>query len=303
MKLSVIIPTHNPRMDYFERVIQALANQTLHSQLWELIIVDNASEIPLTSSLKYPLSREATIVREERAGLSYARAAGFRESSGDVLIFCDDDNILSPHYLATAMEVMEFRSEIGACGGIIEPSFEAKPLKWALPHLGSLALRNLGNSECFVGGEDALKKYPAIAPLGAGMVIRRACFASYEKWRAMTGSAAIGRQGRSLSSCEECDLLVAGVFHEKYGVSYDPRLQIQHLIPKGRLRFNYLVRLIHEGAISWSQFLIRHNYETSIPKWTVPIRTTRAFFRCRGWSRSGYLSWRKASGYFKGRAA
>jgi glycosyltransferase involved in cell wall biosynthesis len=41
--ISVVIPTHNPRMDYLARVIDALRGQTLSKDLWELVIVDNGS--------------------------------------------------------------------------------------------------------------------------------------------------------------------------------------------------------------------------------------------------------------------
>ena len=44
LELSVIIPTHNPRRDYLERVLEALAGQTLAAEKWELVIVDNKSE-------------------------------------------------------------------------------------------------------------------------------------------------------------------------------------------------------------------------------------------------------------------
>ena len=47
MELSVIICTHNPRLDYLGRVLDALREQTLGKEQWELVVVDNAS----TSSL------------------------------------------------------------------------------------------------------------------------------------------------------------------------------------------------------------------------------------------------------------
>jgi glycosyltransferase involved in cell wall biosynthesis len=43
--ISAVICTHNPRRDYLERTLQALKSQTLPLPDWELVIVDNASEI------------------------------------------------------------------------------------------------------------------------------------------------------------------------------------------------------------------------------------------------------------------
>lgn len=40
---SAVIATHNPRMDFLARVIEALRGQTLAKSLWELVIIDNGS--------------------------------------------------------------------------------------------------------------------------------------------------------------------------------------------------------------------------------------------------------------------
>ena len=45
--LTVIVCTHNPRRDYFLRMMESLRKQSLPSAHWELLIVDNASQIRL----------------------------------------------------------------------------------------------------------------------------------------------------------------------------------------------------------------------------------------------------------------
>lgn len=47
--LSVILCTHNPRPDYIQRVVAALRAQTLGVDQWELLVVDNASTVPVSS--------------------------------------------------------------------------------------------------------------------------------------------------------------------------------------------------------------------------------------------------------------
>lgn len=47
LRVSVVIPTHNPRMDYLRRVLDALRAQTLGQSAWELVVVDNGSRVPL----------------------------------------------------------------------------------------------------------------------------------------------------------------------------------------------------------------------------------------------------------------
>ena len=50
---SVIICAHNPRSDYFARILDGLRNQTLPLHKWELLIVDNASQAPFSLELRY----------------------------------------------------------------------------------------------------------------------------------------------------------------------------------------------------------------------------------------------------------
>lgn len=52
LAVSVVMPTHNPRMDYLRRVLEALRGQTLAKGLWELIVVDNGSREPLAESIR-----------------------------------------------------------------------------------------------------------------------------------------------------------------------------------------------------------------------------------------------------------
>ena len=52
--VSVIICTHNPRPDAFRRVLDSLAAQTLPKAQWELLLVDNASDVRLEP--RWPLS-------------------------------------------------------------------------------------------------------------------------------------------------------------------------------------------------------------------------------------------------------
>lgn len=104
--VSVIICTHNPRLHYLTRVLDALRGQTLPMEQWELLIIDNASQQPLTAAT-WNLSwhPRARIVREEELGLSAARMRGMREAASELLVFVDDDNVLDSDYLAQALSI------------------------------------------------------------------------------------------------------------------------------------------------------------------------------------------------------
>ena len=122
LELSVIIPTHNPRRDYLARTLKALRGQTLDHSSWELVVVDNKSEdigyrisdivrdrLGKAESGKrkaektpsaisdLPSTPSVRVVREEKLGLTHARRRGFRETTGEVVVMADDDNVLSPN--------------------------------------------------------------------------------------------------------------------------------------------------------------------------------------------------------------
>ena len=74
--ISVVIPACNPGMRHFEVVLEALRNQTLPKDRWELIVVDDASRTPLKAAPR----REA---RGERRGGGKAENEGARGEKPD----------------------------------------------------------------------------------------------------------------------------------------------------------------------------------------------------------------------------
>lgn len=156
-RVSVVIPTHNPRMDYLARVIDALRQQTLAKDLWELVIIDNGSReaLAVASSQSSGVSRKtnivdlswhpnARIVREEQLGLTFARLRGFAEAKGELIVLVDDDNVLAPDYLQTAMRLAQKHPKLGAFGGKCLPEFEVEPPEWLKARGKGLGLRDRG---------------------------------------------------------------------------------------------------------------------------------------------------------------
>ena len=44
LAISAIVCTHNPRISYITRTLAALSDQTLSSDEWEVIVIDNARD-------------------------------------------------------------------------------------------------------------------------------------------------------------------------------------------------------------------------------------------------------------------
>jgi glycosyltransferase involved in cell wall biosynthesis len=246
--LSVILCTHNPRPDYLCRVLASLRGQTLPAEQWEFLVVDNASEQPLAEMWDISWHSRGKHIREDEVGLTLARLRGIRESNGKLLVFVDDDNLLAPDFLEQATAISAQFPVLGVFGaGILEPEFEVQPPLELRSHLNHLALRNAPSPLWTNNARDAQCR-----PVGAGLCVTRGVANLYRQFVASLGIAAVlDRRGRRLfSGGDDVFSLVAAEVGLHFGVF--PKLRITHLISAGRLNQHYLLRLIHDHALSHS---------------------------------------------------
>jgi glycosyltransferase involved in cell wall biosynthesis len=211
---------------------------------WELVLVDNASSDRLEKIWDVSWHPNGRHVREDELGLTPARLRGISESKGGILIFVDDDNVLDTDYLEKAMEISTEWNRLGAWGGSIEPEYEVFPQDWALPYVSMLALRPVNR---VIWSNDPT--HLDAMPWGAGMCVRRPVALEYlRSVQVDPVRRALGRTGTMLGGGEDLDMVqtcpVLGL-----GFGLFPSLRILHLIPEGRLREEYLVR-ISEGSTS-----------------------------------------------------
>jgi glycosyltransferase involved in cell wall biosynthesis len=299
--LTVIIPTHNPRSAILARVLDHLRNQSLASEHWLAVLVDNASSPPVSEVECRRRLPSVTIVREPRAGLLYARIAGIRYATGRAIVFVDDDNLLDRDYLRNAAQFLVDHPAVGVFGGRVVPEFETAPAAWAMPHLGHLALRDYGDATLTSQHRATPTTYDYFAPIGAGMVIRANYARQLVKSVESGAVHAVGRKGQYLGSCEDCDLVLM-VWSAGAECAYAPGLRLVHVIPSSRLRFRYLQRLLRQGMQSWGEFAGRHEYARPINRVSLPLRMVKAFVTHRAWTRGGFIAWRGTCGYFIGLA-
>ncbi len=299
--ISVIIPTHAPHSGRLARTLSGLQTQTLPTPRWDLVVVDNRSPEPVSLDLAWhPTAR---VVREERLGLTHARLAGGAAAKAPLLVFVDDDNVTDPDYLAAALALFADHPHLGAAGGKSVPEWEVPPAPWVTEFAGTLALRDLGNEPC-LATPDA-QGYPACAPLGAGMVLRRSAWQAYADGLAADPTVPLDRTGTELTSGGDNDIVLR-ILRAGWAVGYFPQLRLTHLIPAGRLTWQYLARLNHGIARSWVQVLARHGIHPwpQASRWTVPFRKWRAYLSYRAWAGPAeYIRWQGACGQFEGRAA
>jgi len=260
--LSVIICTHDPLPDLLQRVLEALKIQTLSKDQWELLLIDNASTVPLSGKCDlswHPLARYA---REGELGLTSARLRGIKESASPLLVFVDDDNVLDSDYLEQALSIGKKWAVLGAWGGSIVPWYETEPPAWSKPYLRYLALREVK--------EDRWSNYcdyPGLMPWGAGMCVRRSVADEYV--RRLKGDAtrrALDRRGELLGSCGDSDLVMVAC-DLGLGTGLFRVLRLTHLIPAKRLQESYLLPLIENMTYSLTILRALRGLRPKSPSW------------------------------------
>jgi len=308
LELSVLIPTHNPDAQRLRRTFAGLKAQTLDAEMWEVVLIDNASTDPiLAETFNDDAPIALRLVDEPQLGLTAARRRGFAEAHAPLVVLVDDDNVLAPDYLEHVVRIFAGHPELGAIGGKSLPDFERNPPAELHEFLPLLALRDLGCEPNVSRGlrpaGSKLNEYPvAAAPIGAGMAIRRE--AALQWLRTEKDCAISDRRGRELSSGGDNDL-VFSIMEHGWEVGYFPVLVLTHIIPAGRLDEHYLARLNRGIQKSWMQVLSKHeaNPWPSIAAWTVPLRELKAWVTYRAWSSpAARIRWQGACGHFEGRA-
>lgn len=269
--VSVVICAHNPRRDYFQRCIAGLQNQTLGRQEWNLLVVDNRSDQSLSGQIDLSWHPDAAIVREETPGLTAARLHGIRESTGSLLVFVDDDNVLDPDFLAVAQRTMEERPFLGAWSGQCRPAFETPPADWTRRYWGNLVIREFERDVW-----SNLPRLPESMPCGAGLCVRREVASHYlDLHESGKRPFSFDRNGKSLLSGGDNDL-AACACDIGLGVGLITSLRLTHLISPERLTEEYLVRLC-EGIL-FSAVVLDHFRSASGAanlykiRWYEPVR-------------------------------
>jgi len=246
-QVSVIVCTHNPRQSYLREVCGALSVQTVDSSEREIIIVDNNSTTPLSYTSIEPLDESsARIIREQTTGLVAARMAGIRNAISPLICFVDDDNLLAPNYLATAIEIAESTPALGAFGGRCAPRFERRPQKGLEYYLPFYGIKDEGDAP-LIGPGDV---WSPCEPIGAGLCVRRAVAEAFVQFAEEKDlNALVGRRGGLMLSGDDAvfSRLAARL---GFNVGYQPSLYLTHLMPTARMNPRYLARLMYGHAYS-----------------------------------------------------
>ncbi|MCA1727200.1 MAG: glycosyltransferase family 2 protein [Actinobacteria bacterium] len=144
-RFSVIIPTYG-RPRFLEEAVGSALAQTVEDL--EVVVVDDASPEPVGLPDE---ARVRVVRRDNNGGPAAARNTGIDQSNGTYLVFCDDDDLMTPDRLEIALEGLA-RAPVSVCWNRYHdaPDPAGKPLlegdvrdvilDHMAPHVGRTAL-------------------------------------------------------------------------------------------------------------------------------------------------------------------
>lgn len=250
--LSVIICTYNPNEKIFRECLSRLLSATHQYKPYEVLIVDNNSAKPVANEGYVRDFIDAVpntrVIVETKQGLTPARLKGIQESTGDLLVFIDDDNFIAPDFLLKGVQVADEYKQVGSFSGQVKLKFETSPAEWTKRYWGLLVHREFKGNLW-----SNLPHLTDTMPCGAGLFVRRKVAERYCHLHA-SGHRAIqlDRSGSSLFSAGDNDI-AACACDIGLGVGIFDTLVVDHFIPRNRVTRDYLLKLAegiaHSGVI------------------------------------------------------
>ena len=148
--VSVVICTYN-RAKFIGEALDSLANQTLSTDLFEIIIVNNnctdATEDICTKFINDHSELDINYVIETNQGLSFARNRGIRESKYPIITYIDDDAYAKSDFLERIVTFFSDHPKAVGVGGKVIPRYEIEEPEWMNTYLdGFVAKMDKGDT-------------------------------------------------------------------------------------------------------------------------------------------------------------
>jgi len=250
LQLTVAIPTYNGA-DRLPDVLDRLRHQTETERIrWEVLVVDNNSSdgtavVVQRFQENWPSDVVLRYVVETQQGAAFARKRAISESQSELVGFLDDDNVPELTWVAEAVRFSQDYPRAGAYGSQIHAVFEVEPPPSFNRIKPYFAITELGESPRLYHAKNNL------LPPSAGLVVRR------EVWQNFVPDHCIlsGRVEGSMLTGEDLEALSHIQRKSDWEIWYNPRMKIDHKIPRKRLEIDYLIPFFR--GIGLSRYVTR----------------------------------------------
>ena len=245
IKVSVVLPTYCGER-YIRRSIESILQNDYG--LFEFIVVDQSPTPTIEQLIQefFPSDPRLKYVHIEKCGASHARNVGTQLSTGKLILFTDDDVVVSPGWISAYVYCyMELRSkgiQPGVMGGPVEGIWEEdKPLWWP---------EEYGYLICEFDMGPERKEYEGGAlPFTANIAFPRAVFEEVCGFHEGMGPTSDRKSSGSLLGGEDSHCVIK-VRDKGYPLYYEPNAKVFHIMIKERLtKEYYLKRIFWEGCV------------------------------------------------------
>jgi glycosyltransferase involved in cell wall biosynthesis len=178
--IDVVVPTYN-RRELLDRLIESLLEQSYAADRYRIIIVDDGSFDATPNTLRAWALRDRRIqpLRIEHAGASSARNHGWRDGTGEIVAFTDDDCFADRHWLSELAVAFDERPDaLGIYGKTLTYNDQTTPLTYQIiaprPNTNYRTCNIAYRREALIaaGGFDEKSAYSEDAQLAAAVLQR-----------------------------------------------------------------------------------------------------------------------------------
>ncbi|HLJ60908.1 MAG TPA: glycosyltransferase [bacterium] len=218
LSFSIVVPTYN-RANQLVPTLNSLLRQNTACD-FEVVVVDNNSSDSTPAAVRSV--DKVRYVFEGRQGLAYARNTGIAHSTGEIIVFVDDDATAAPNWLEELHKVYARFPDAWCVGGKIVLDLPDNLPRWFDPSVtGYLSELDLGEEIVRVG-------YPGEL-YGTNFSVARSAIA-----RVGAFLPRLGRRGSLLRSGEDTEMCWR-IQRAGGGVFYNGRAVVVHRVPSSRL--------------------------------------------------------------------
>jgi glycosyltransferase involved in cell wall biosynthesis len=265
VQLSVCICTFN-RAESLRQTLDSMA--ALEDNSWDssecLVIDNNCTDHTSAIVEEFRMRLPIRLIWEQRQGLSHARNRAVAESTGEFVVFTDDDVKVEAGWLVAIRRGFEIFPQAGYFGGRILPDWQGHPPGWLRGERldlidGLLVWYDLGYETLLMTLDDPI-------PFGACFGFRRGLFSKIGHFR-----ADLGVRGKSTGRGEETEFLWRAKAAGEPGI-YVGEALCWHKVNPARLRIRGLFRY---GIESGRSFALTHGVPNKAALHRVPLHIVR----------------------------
>jgi len=233
IKYSIIIPTCNKYLT--ERCLEYLSRLNKPKSDYEILVVHNVTKDDIKSVTDEFNSKILNLryIYEEKYGLMPSRHRGAKEAQGEILCYLDDDSFVDKNWLIAIEETFE-NADVVLAGGNNFPLYELPPPKWLNYFwvnneygrwMGQLSLIDFYNKKMIL---------PAWFAFGCNFIIKRDIFFKIGG----TNPDIVPKDEQRFQGDGETALSLK-LNEQGYGLNFNPKIKIQHLVPNERMTLEY----------------------------------------------------------------